>query len=379
MAKVEGTVDARFNRVREVLAELLDAPHELGAAVSVVVDGSTVVDAWGGFSDRARSKPWAKDTLANVYSTTKGWTALCAHHLVDRGKIDLDAPVASYWPEFAQADKGRIPVRWLLDHRAGLPAIRKSLDGNALFDWNTMTSALAEETPWWEPGTKHGYHAITFGWLVGEVIRRVSGLSVGEYFRREFAGPLDLDAHIGLAEVDDARCADLRFAKPGEGEPATLVQYMFANPESITTRAFTNPPSIASPSLIASREYRAAQIPSINGHATARAIASLYGAVARGGLLSSESIARAGTESSRGQDEVLRVETRFGLGFMISLPEDPFGPNEGSFGHPGAGGSVGFADPKAKLGFGFVPSRLGTRIKLDPRAQRLIEATYASL
>jgi CubicO group peptidase (beta-lactamase class C family) len=379
VANVEGTVEPKFSRVREAFREMLDGPHELGAALAVVVDGQTVVDLWGGFADRARSRPWAKDTLANVYSTTKGWTALCAHHLVDRGKLDLEAPVASYWPEFAAADKGQIPVRWLLDHRAALPAVRKTLPPEALFDWNAMTSALAEETPWWEPGTKHGYHAITFGWLVGEVIRRVSGCSVGEYFRRELAGPLDLDAHIGLAEVDDARCADLRFGKADPGDELSLVQYMMSNPESVTTRAFTNPSSIASPTLVASRDYRAAQIPAINGHATARAVASLYGAVARGEVLSRDSIVRAGTESSRGLDEILRVETRFGSGFMISVPEEPFGPNEGSFGHPGAGGSVGFADPVAKLGFGFVPSRLGTRIKLDPRAQRLIDATYASL
>jgi CubicO group peptidase (beta-lactamase class C family) len=379
VANVEGTVDPRFTRVREVMSELLDAPHEIGAALSVVVDGLTVVDLWGGFADRAKSKPWARDTLANVFSTTKGWTALCAHHLVDRGKLDLEAPVASYWPEFAQADKGRIPVRWLLDHRAALPALREALPPEALFDWNVMTNALAAETPWWEPGRKHGYHAVTFGWLVGEVVRRVSGLSVGQYFARELARPLDLDAHIGLAETADSRCAELRFGKPDPADPPTLVHYMMANPESVTTRAFTNPPSIASPGLIASREFRAAEIPSINGHATARAVASLYGAVARGDVLSKESLARAGTESSRGVDEVLRVETRFGLGFMLSLPEDPFGPNDGSFGHPGAGGSVGFADPTAKLGFGFVPNRLGTRIKLDPRALRLIEATYASL
>lgn len=379
MADVQGTVDASFSRVRDAFSDVLDAPHELGAALSVVVDGRTVVDVWGGFTDRARSKTWTKDTIANVYSTTKGWTAICAHHLVDRGALDLDRPVASYWPEFAQADKGRIPVRWLLDHRAALPAIRKALASEALFDWTTMTAALAEESPWWEPGAKHGYHAVTFGWLAGEVIRRVSGMSVGAYFRRELAGPLDLDAHIGLAEVDDARCAELRFGKPEAGDPVSLVQYMMANPDSMTTRAFTNPPSIASPAITAMREFRAAEIPSINGHATARAVASLYGAVARGDVLSKESIARAGMESSRGVDEILRVETRFGLGFMLSLPEDPFGPNEGSFGHPGAGGSVGFADPVAKLGFGFVPNRLGTRIKLDPRAQRLIEETYASL
>jgi CubicO group peptidase (beta-lactamase class C family) len=350
VANIQGTVDTRFERVRETLAELLDAPHELGAALSIVIDGRTVVDVWGGFTDRAREKPWARDTLANVYSTTKGWTSMCVHHLVDHGKLDLDAPVASYWPEFAQADKEGIPVRWLLDHRAGLPAIRRALPAEALFDWNAMTNALAAETPWWEPGKKHGYHAITFG-----------------------------DAHIGLSPTEDARCAELRYGKPDPTSLPTLVQYMMSNPDSMTTRAFTNPPSIAMSNLSASREYRGAEIPAINGHATARAIASLYGTVARGELLSKESVARASTESARGPDETLHVEMRYGLGFWLSLPGDELGPNEGSFGHPGNGGSVGFADPTTKLGFAYVPNRLGTSIFLDPRGRRLIDAAYAAL
>lgn len=376
---IEGHVDPRFARVRDALAECFARHHELGAALAVMIDGDLVVDLWAGHTDGARSKPWARDTLVNVYSTTKGWTAACAHRLVDRGLLDLERPVAHYWPEFGQADKGRILVRSLLDHRAGLPAIRAVLPPEALYDWSAMTSALAAETPWWEPDAKHGYHAVTFGWLLGEVIRRVSGKTTGRYFRDEIAGPLGLDAHIGLAEIDHARCAELRPGRRDPAEAPTLFARIFAEPESMTARAFTNPISVALPTSVASREWRAAELPSVNGHATARAIAGLYGSIAAGRLLSRESVDRARTERSYGDDAVLGVTTRFGLGYMLSQPDDPFGPNAGSFGHPGAGGSVGFADPSLGLGFGYVTNRMGTRILLDPRAKLLIEAVYASL
>lgn len=376
---IQGETDPRFARVRDAFAECFAHHHELGGGVAVVIGGRTVVDLWGGHVARARERTWQRDTLVNVYSTTKGWTAACVHLLVDEGRLDLDRPVADYWPEFAQADKGRVPVRALLDHRAGLPAIRSPLPPEALYDWGTMTRALAAESPWWEPDTKHGYHAVTFGWLVGEVIRRVAGMTTGRFFRTRIAEPLGLDAHIGLGEEDHARCAELR---PGRRDPAqgpTLFEQIAANPESMTARAFTNPITLALPATVASREWRLAELPSVNGHATARAVAGLYGAIASGTLLSRESIARAGREHSYGQDAVLGVTTRFGLGYMLPQADEPFGNNEGSFGHPGAGGSVGFADPSIGLGFGYVTNRMGTRILLDPRAKLLIDAVYASL
>ncbi len=375
---IEGDVDPRFSRVRDALAECFSM-NELGAAVAVVVDGRLVVDLCAGHTDGARSKPWTQDTLVNVFSTTKGWTSACVHRLVDQGRLDLDRPVAHYWPGFAQADKGRILVRSLLDHRAGLPAVRTPLPPEALYDWRAMTSALAAETPWWEPDTQHGYHAITFGWLLGELIRRVTGKTPGRYFREEIAGPLGLDAHIGLAEIDHARCAELRPARRDPEQGRTLFERIAAEPESMTARAFTNPITIALPQSFASREWRAAELPSVNGHATARAVAGLYGAIAAGRLLSRESVERAGTETSYGEDAVLGVTTRFGLGYMLSQPGEAFGPSPGSFGHPGAGGSVGFADPSLRLGFGYVTNRMGTRILLDPRAKLLIDAVYASL
>jgi len=206
---VQGSCDARFRRVREVFAEQAANPEELGAAVAVTIEGHSVVDLFAGTADAARTRPWTGDTLVNLFSTTKGMTALCAHRLADQGKLDLDAPVARYWPEFAQADKDRIPVRWLLDHSAGLPAVEAPLPPQALYDWTAMTEALAAQAPWWEPGTQHGYHAMSFGWLVGEVVRRVSGKSLGQTFRDEIAGPLGADFAIGAPPELDARIAEL--------------------------------------------------------------------------------------------------------------------------------------------------------------------------
>ena len=180
--KIDGECDKRFHGVREVFAENLAKRGELGAAVSIYLDGKCVVDLWGGYADKARTRPWQRDTLVNVYSTTKGLTSTCAHRLIDQGKLDPDEPVSKYWPEFAQAGKKDLPVRYILSHRAGLPGVSKPLAEDAMYNWDVMTSALAEQEPFWQPGTKHGYHAITIGWLVGEVIRRISGKGLGTYF-----------------------------------------------------------------------------------------------------------------------------------------------------------------------------------------------------
>ena len=211
---IEGTCDPRFANVKEAFAENLTKRNEYGAAVAVTVGGRMVVDLWGGYADKARTRPWSHDTLANVFSTTKGLTAICAHRLAAEGTLDFDAPVARYWPEFAQNGKEHITVRQLLNHRAGLPGVRERLKAESYYDWNYMTGLLAAEQPFWVPGTSHGYHAITFGWLVGEVIRRITGKSVGSYFRDELARPLGLDCHIGLSEADDHRCAEIRQASP---------------------------------------------------------------------------------------------------------------------------------------------------------------------
>jgi CubicO group peptidase (beta-lactamase class C family) len=386
MSSPQGECDPAFRSVREVFAELLDT-RELGAGVAVRVKGRKVLDLWGGFADRKRTRPWERDTLVAVYSTTKGMTALCAHRLVDRGELDLDAPVARYWPEFAAKNKGATPVRFLLSHRAGLAALRSPLPPEALYDWGTMTGALAAEAPWWTPGEHHGYHAITFGWLVGEVVRRISGKSLGAFFREEIATPLGLDFHIGLAAEDDARCAHLATVDEGHGGERIVADVM-SDPTGLVARAFTNPPSSVTPGHARTRAWRGAEIPASNGHATARALADAYGALGNGGvldgyrLLSREAVDRCSSTQSEGLDLVLGVRTRFGLGYMLSQPDDSagrIGPNPRTFGHPGAGGSIGFCDPDAGIGFGYVMNGMDRNLLTSRRAAALIDALYDSL
>jgi CubicO group peptidase (beta-lactamase class C family) len=383
--KIEGTCDPKFSRVKDTFAENFEKRGEVGAAAAVMLDGKSVVDIWAGHADREKTRPWTRDTLVNVYSTTKGVTAICAHRLADKGLLDIDAPVAKYWPEFAQAGKDKLPVRYLLSHRAGMAAVRKPLDDDALFKWDKMTTALAEQEPWWEPGTKHGYHALTFGHLVGEVIRRITGKTPGTYLRDEIAGPLGLDLHIGLDAKDDARTGDMiAMPPPGPGEPNLFAEVM-KNPESVAFKAFMNPPGGMRPGLVNSREWRAAEIPAANGHTTARSLAKLYGALARGGeldgvrVMSTEQVAKCSIEQSNGPDALLIINTRFSLGFMMSQPGASLGPNAKSFGHPGAGGSLGYADPEAKIGFGYTMNKMHASLLIDPRATALIDAVYASM
>ncbi|MGH7786274.1 MAG: serine hydrolase domain-containing protein [Candidatus Binatia bacterium] len=382
---IHGECAARFKPVREAFAEGFRSRDEVGAALALVHDGELVVDLWAGHADQARTRPWQRDTIVNIYSCTKAMVALCAHQLIERGRLDLDAPVAEYWPEFAQAGKSRLPVRWLLSHRSGLAAVKPLLPLEALYDWNAMCAALAAQEPWWEPGSAHGYHAVTFGWLVGEVVRRIDGRSLGTYFRDEIARPLGLDLHIGLAEAEHGRVAEMSEIPQGAADPNTigLAEVIFADPEGLAARAFVNPPSMALG--VNNAAWRSAEIPGANGHGSARDLARVYGALARGGdldgvhVLDRAGIARCATEQSAGPDLVLQVPTRFGLGVMLTQarPDARFGPNPGAFGHPGAGGHLGFADPAARIGFGYVVNRMGPHILLDPRATALIEATYA--
>jgi len=385
MLTIDGHCEPRFTAVREEFFRNFTARGDVGASVCVYLDGARVVDCWGGHADAARARPWTADTIVSVASTTKGMVALCAHMLAERGKLDLDAPVARYWPEFARAGKEDIPGRWLLSHRAGLPAIRRALPPEALLDWSAMTAALAETTPWWPPGSRHGYHAITFGHLVGEVIRRVDGRSVGTFLREEVTGPLHADFFIGVPEEADARAATV-LPPPPPSEP-TIWDTLLADPDSVSGRTFLNPPRAAD--LINTRAWRAAEIPAANGHASARGIARVYAALARGGeldgvrLLTPVAIERAIVEQSSGRDEVLTFPTRFATGFMLGTPGGRFdcGPGRQTFGHPGHGGSIGFADPDARLAFGYVTNQYvtGTARQPDRRAASLVDAAYAAL
>lgn len=388
--QIQGLCDLRFTAVREVFAENFAKRGDVGAAVCVYVEGRPVVDLWGGFVNASRTRPWERNTLASVASTTKGMVAICAHRLVERGLLDLDAPVARYWPEFAQAGKAQIPVRWLLSHRAGLPAVRQDMPLDTLYDWHAYPKALASTEPWWEPGTQHGYHALTFGYLVGEVIRRISGKSVGQFLRAEVTGPLDTDFFIGVPASEDHRAADILPEPPPLPGDTTLWDAIRRDPTSMAGRAFLNPPRGAA--VTGSRAWRAAEIPAANGHTTARALARIYGTLAHGGtlegvhLLHPATINAAIVEQSCGPDALLSFPTRFGLGFMLTMRDpttgrEPFGPNPRAFGHPGQGGSLGFADLDGQIGFGYVMNQYqtGTSRNPDRRWPALVEAVYASL
>ena len=384
MNRVEGTCSPAFAEVRSAFAYNLESRGELGAAICVYVDGLPVVDLWGGYRDAARTQAWAHDTIACVASTGKGPAAMCLLRLVESGLVGLDEPVASYWPEFGRAGKGGVRVRWLLSHRAGLPAIRKDMPANSMYEWFPLVQALADEAPWWEPGTRHGYHALTFGFLVGELVRRVSGRRLAQYFREEIAEPLGADIHFGVPESEDARVAEICVDPPPPGTP-NLWTILSADPASMSARAFFNPPR--APQAMNTRAWRAAEIPASNAHASARGLARLYGALACDGsmngveILRAETIRGATVEQSHGLDAVIQAESRFGLGFWLPTASAPFGDRPHAFGHPGRGGSVGFADPAARLGFGYVPNLyVDTSLDVpDARARALVDAVYASL
>ncbi|MEW2553164.1 serine hydrolase domain-containing protein [Streptomyces zhihengii] len=380
--RIEGHCDERFAAVREAFEENFRDRGELGAAVSVIVDGALVVDLWGGWADAARTRPWERDTLVNVWSTTKGPTALCAHLLADRGLLDLDAPVAFYWPEFAAAGKDKVLVRHLLSHRAGLAGLREPHSLDDLYDWDLTCARLAATEPWWEPGTRSGYHALTYGHLVGEVVRRITGVLPGEFLAAEITGPLGIDFAIGLPEEESGRVAELVQPRSGGAQAAAFAQLppvavaALANPGTGVTAANTAP-------------WRAAEIPAANGHGTARAVAALYGIVAGRGehdghrVLSEAAAERVREGQGACRDLVLGAgfaqETEVALGLWLSGANGSYGPNPRAVGHDGFGGSCGLADPEAGLSLGYVMNRMGPHIADDPRKMTLVDAAYRAL
>jgi len=376
--EIFGTCDERFAPVRDALADNFRSHDELGAAVAIALDGEPVVDIWAGWKDSARTRLWERDTLVPVFSVGKAMAALCVLLLVERGEVDLDAPVARYWPEFAAAGKGEVTIRTLLSHRAGLPAIRRALPDEATYDWDLMAGALAAEEPWWEPGSTHGYHVNTLGFLAGEIVRRVGGASIGAFFRTEVAEPLGADFHFGFGAEEDHRVAEYAFG-PGFGSESTDPPSGAGGEQRqfLLDRVYLNPPGLSGIGTMNTRAWRAAEIPSANGHATAGAVARIYGALGHG-LLAPETIEQASAEHSAGPDFVLGRPSRFGLGFQLTQPQRPLGPNPRSFGHFGVGGSLGFADPDAGLAFAYTMNRSGPRWQ-NPRNRALIDAAYASL
>ncbi|MGW4673039.1 serine hydrolase domain-containing protein [Streptomyces sp. NPDC004324] len=381
---VHGHCDARFSAVRAAFEENFRGRGELGAAVSVTLDGETVVDLWGGWADAGRTRPWERETLVNVWSTSKGPTALCAHILADRGLLDLDAPVAAYWPKFAAAGKEAVLVRHLLSHRAGLAGLREPHTFEQLCDWELTVDRLAAQEPWWEPGTRSGYHALTFGHLVGEVVRRVSGLLPGAFLEREVTGPLGIDFTVGLPAKEAGRAAELVHPVAASDSEQAAV---FAQLAPAAVAALTNPPVGAAEAN--TPRWRAAEIPAANGHGTARAIAALYGILAGRGsygsrqILSPEAAERVREGQGSCRDLVLGAgfahETEAGLGLWLSGANASYGPNPRAFGHDGFGGSCGLADPEAAVSLGYVMNRMGPHIADDPRKTALVAALYSAL
>ncbi len=380
--QIHGYFDPHFSALADAFAALFEDPQERGAALCVQIGGQTRVDIWAGVADKDGQQPWQRDTILNLFSCTKPFAAVTALQLVGEGKLDLDAPVARYWPEFAAAGKERISLRQLLSHQAGLPALQQSLPAEALYDWQAMTSALAAAPPWWSPGSGHGYAPMTFGWLVGELLRRVEGRGPGEAMLARIAQPLGLDFHVGLDDREFARVAHIARGKGKLGDAAAqrLLRLMMSEPAAMSTRAFCNPPSIMTSTN--KPEWRRMQQPAANGHGNARSLAGFYSALLDGRLLEPELLVEMTREHSSGQDRTLLTPTRFGLGCMLDQPQQAnatFGMGAGAFGHPGAGGSVGFADPEREVAFGFVTNNLGPFVLMDPRAQQLARLLADSL
>ena len=377
-APIGGWCDPKFAPLRSEFEANFRERGELGAAVSVTLNGIVVADLWGGWIDARRTRPWTQDTLVNVFSVGKGLLAVCLASLAGRGVVDPDAQVIRYWPEFGAAGKDTITVRQVLSHQAGLPAVRQPLPPGSGLDWQRMTSLLAAEEPWWQPGAGHGYHVNTFGYLGGELIRRTTGMSVGEFLRRDVAGPLGADVHIGLAAAEHGRVAEFHWPDRAHATAATQSDSVPNN--EMALNAYFNPPDFSGVGVVNTPAWRSAQIPSANAHATAAGIARIYTALAAGGagVVAGGALADATREQVYGKDLVLERPSRFGLGFQLTHPERQLGNGARCFGHFGAGGSVGFCDPDARLAVGYVTNQMGPRWR-NPRNKAVMDACYAFL
>ena len=406
LATITGRCDPAFAAVLDEFAANFADRGELGAAVCVTVHGDVVADLHGGWAGAGQA--WSAGTLVNVFSVGKGMIAACVARLAGQGLLDPDALVTSYWPRFGVAGKQDITVRQLLSHQAGLPALRAPLPPGSMLDWAGMIRAVGEEPPWWQPGAGHGYHVNTFGFLAGELVRLITGLMPGEYLRRELAGPLGADVHIGLRAADLRRVADFdwgdgpadgalarddvlppdgalaRAAKPPPDGASPPGQTPDRADALMTLNAYFNPPDFSGRGVVNGAAWRTAEVPSANAHASAAGVARLYSALAAGGAIDGVEVvdrgalAAATEEQVYGHDLVLHRPSRFGLGFQLTHAERELGRGLRSFGHYGAGGSVGFCDPDAGLAFGYVTNQMGPRWR-NPRNRALMDAVYDSL
>jgi CubicO group peptidase (beta-lactamase class C family) len=374
-APVSGLCDPGFEEVRREFIDNFVSRGEIGAGVCVLIDGRTVVNLVGGWTDDTRREPWTPNSLVNFYSVGKALVALLALQLLAEHSIDLDRPVASLWPEFAAAGKGETTIRQALCHQAGVPAIRQALTNGDLWRWSRMADALAATEPWWPPGTRHAYHTNTYGHLIGEMVRRLSGESCSARLRA-LAGPLQADVWFGVPAEEQNRCVDIQWA----GSDDTAVEWgALSGDDYMVMRSYFNPPGYSSVGLVNTPAWRSAEVPSTNGHGTARGVASIYAALLEPNrLLPADLLAEAASPQSIGYCPVLGEEVTFGLGFTPTTPRRPFGPNPGSFGHFGTGGAVGFADPQSGVAFGYVMNQVIPRWQ-STRNRALIAAVFASL
>jgi CubicO group peptidase (beta-lactamase class C family) len=386
-APIDGHCDARFDAVRDAFATNFALEDEIGAALCVHVGGRRVVDLWGGHCDAERTRPWQRDTLVNAYSVGKGIASMLLLAAVEEGHVGLDDRVAEHWPEFAAGGKQDVTIRQLASHQAGLPAVRERLPRDAMLDWDRMCGALARQSPYWTPGSAHGYHTNTFGFLLGETLRRATGVRIEAQLTRVVAA-LGVDGfYYGLPSALQHRAAvviapqvlletpeqwAMAFPPTGDAEHDQMVWHCYFNPSGISGIGSVN-----------TAPWREAVIPSTNGHATARAVSALYDTMldrppSSMKWPSRDLVREASSIVVDGQDRVLARASRFGIGFQLTMPERRLGPNEGSFGHYGYGGSLGFADPVAGVAFGYLMNRPGDRWQ-TPRTQRLVDAVYACL
>ena len=375
MTEIHGHADPRFAGVRDAFAANFARGEDVGASVAVTLGGELVVDLWGGHADAAKTRPWQRDTIVNVYSTTKTMTALCALLLADRDELDLAQKVAHYWPEFAANGKADITVAQLLAHSAGLSGFAEPVAAADLYDWGKATALLAAQAPFWAPGTAIGYHAITQGYLVGEVVRRITGKSLGTFFRDEIAGPLGADFHIGLAASEDDRVAELLPPPPG-GSIADITS------RPLTVNMATNPP--INPRDTRSRAWRAAEIPAANGHGNARSVALVQALLANGGvvggkrLLSEAGARRALEPQIKGEDMVLGGPAHFGLGFGLNGGAVPLPHDECCY-WGGYGGSIIIIDMKTRSTIAFMMNKMASTMVGDMRGYGLAMATWQAL
>ena len=393
---IDGTCKPGFERVAETFRKNFDQHGEIGASVCLTVGGDTVVDLWGGIANQKTAAAWTRNTVSIVFSCTKGATALCAHVLASRGKLDLDAPVVELWPEFGQHGKQHVTTRMMLDHSAGVPAVRAKVKDDGPYDWAYMTGRLADEEPFWVPGTRNGYHGFTFGWTVGEMVRRASGKSLGTFFQEEVARPLGLDFWIGLPEDIEPRVAPIvPHVYKAEDMKTPFLLDLGTDKQSIPALFFFNNGAWRAGGAN-TREGHAAEIGAANGITNARGLAGMYAPLANGGgkLVDGKTLARMGEVSMATHDDAtLRIPTRFALGFMKSMDNrqrsigarlfgedcDSVIMSSAAFGHVGAGGSLGFTDPAAGFSFGYTMNQMGPGILMNRRGQALVDAAYLSM